>query len=114
MDWRLIVVLLVIAAFAVLWLREGRGRATAKAGDGFGQARRNGYVRADVDALVDAVCAQPATVDGRAEGLRLIAAARFHLDRSGGYEPVAVDRFLDSLSAALRAESELPQRPSAG
>ena len=45
------------------------------------------------------------------EALELIRSARFHLDRTGGYEPVYVDRHMDALAAALSGGGELPPRP---
>ena len=109
MDWRVVILAVAVLALAVgLWAFWSRA---ADDSSGFGQARRNGYVVENVDELLDQVYAQPGTAEGRAEALKLLGSAQFHLDRTGGYQPVAVDRLLDSLTAALSAGVALPPRP---
>jgi hypothetical protein len=109
MDWRVLILAAVVLVLAAgLWAFRARA---ADGSAGFGRVRRNGYVAEDVDQLLDRVYSLPSTADGRAEALRLVNSARFHLDRTGGYQPVAVDRFVDSVTAALSAGVALPPRP---
>jgi len=105
--------LVVVGVFLILpWaVRAARTAASGGHSAGFGRARRNGYVAENVDELLDRVYSLPNTADGRAEALQLLSSARFHLDRTGGYQPVAVDRFVDSVTAALSAGVALPPRP---
>ncbi len=112
MDWRMLAWLLVVAVFLILPWAVRSLRPALSGGDGFGRARRNGYVTGNVDELLDQVYALPATAEGRAEALQLLSSARFHLDRTGGYQPVAVDRFLDSVTSALSTGATLPPRPA--
>ncbi|MCB0912741.1 MAG: hypothetical protein KDB60_14105 [Propionibacteriaceae bacterium] len=73
--------------------------------------RGHGYDTADVDGLLERVYALSSTASGRAEALGLVRSARFHLERSGGYEPTYVDRHMDALAAALSGGGELPPKP---
>lgn len=113
MDWRMLAWLIVVAVFLILpWaVRSLRSASSGDASAGFARTRRNGYATENVDELLNQVYAQPDTAEGRAEALKLIGSARFHLDRTGGYQPVAVDRFLDSLTSALTSGAGLPPRP---
>lgn len=75
------------------------------------KARWHGYDTDDVDGLLDQVYALATTPDGRADALERIRSTRFHLARSGGYEPVFVDDLMDALADALSYGRELPPRP---
>lgn len=78
---------------------------------GIPRALRHGYDAGDVDALFERVYALAADPSGRAEALALIRAARFHLERNGGYEPLFVDDRVDAIADALASGRELPPRP---
>ncbi len=75
------------------------------------KARWHGYDTDDVDGLLDQVYALADTPSGRSEALERIRSTRFHLARSGGYEPMFVDDLMDSLADALTYGRELPPRP---
>lgn len=110
-------VVVVVAFLLAFW---GRKSPEPAAGDPvnsptrFVVARRHGYVASDVEDLLDRVYEQPWSSEGRAEALKLLSSARFHLARDHGYEPGGVDQHVDALVVALESGQELPIRPAAG
>lgn len=131
---RIVVALLVVLAFAVLFVRVlvplvrralgqpagGTGaRGAVVPGEvvpdpalaGFPIAFRHGYDPDDVEALFEQVYSLAATPSGRTEALAAVRSARFHLARRGGYEPVFVDDRVEALVDALANGRELPPRP---
>ncbi len=116
-----VVVALILLRFVLPSLRRVRGAPTIVPGSvvtyeaplpgTLPLARGHGYDTDDVDGLLDRVYQLSGTASGRIEALELIRSARFHLDRTGGYEPVYVDRHMDALAAALGTGGELPPKP---
>ena len=116
-----VVVVVIVLRFVLPTLRRARRAPTIVPGSvveydaplpgTLPLARGHGYDTADVDQLLERVYGLSGSAPGRAEALELIRSARFHLDRTGGYEPAYVDRHMDALAAALSGGGELPPRP---
>jgi len=104
----------VLVAVGLSLQRRLRARAVSRPSVATAMGRptfisaRTGYDPADVDDLLAQIAALPDTPEGRDEARTRIEAAKFHLSKGPGYEPLQVDQYLEQLVERYAEVSDHP------